>query len=78
MSMNEPATPAVTKDALPVCPYCAQDPAILSWRQIQLGQFQALMIFCGNPECRSLFAVEAIGLAQPGAAAPQSRIISPS
>jgi hypothetical protein len=41
---------AKAQPLLPVCPHCGQDPAMVSWRQMQLGHFTALVIFCGNSE----------------------------
>lgn len=64
------------KVALPMCPYCGLDPVLISARSMFLNDIHCLMIFCGNTDCRKLFAVEAIGKVE----APNSkpRIMIPS
>jgi hypothetical protein len=58
---NEQKEPVIS-DALPTCPYCGQDPAMVSTRLVMVRKFQAMAIFCGNAACRKLFALEVVGM----------------
>lgn len=45
---------------LPVCPYCAIE-ALYSFREMEVGPWVAMQIFCGNPDCKRLFNVQITG-----------------
>lgn len=50
---------------LPVCPHCGDDPAKLSMMsQIFPGGAIGSIIFCGNPPCRKIIAVQLVGVAK--------------
>lgn len=51
--------------ALPVCPYCGQDPAILTMKQFMLGNAKTALIICGNLDCRKILTVQIMGF-EPG------------
>lgn len=51
--------------ALPACPYCGDDPAKLSvMPQAFPGGLIGTIVFCGNPDCRKIHAVQILGQVQ--------------
>lgn len=49
----------------PVCPHCLADPCIFTITPVNFRQLQTIAVYCGNPECRKVFAVSFIGIHQP-------------
>lgn len=51
---------------LPVCPYCLSDSGMLSARgPIQIGNYHAVIIYCGTPECRKIWTVDIVKALEP-------------
>ena len=70
---------ATQREALPVCPYCASEDGVYTFRQFDVGPWVAVQIFCGNPDCRRLFNVQIIGPSKQAMnrAMERSRIVTP-
>lgn len=64
-------------EPLPVCPHCGQDPASVTIRQFMLGNAKTALLFCGNPECRTILTVQVLAFEQPRVLAPDL-VIRPS
>ena len=51
-----PEQDAVPAQLLPVCPYCAQDPAnVLCRGPFGAEPMQFVIFYCGNPDCRKIW-----------------------
>lgn len=59
----------------PVCPFCLVDPCIFTMMPVNFGQVQTIAVICGNPECRKVFGVSFVGVAQQQ---QQQRLVIPS
>lgn len=55
---------AFTPPALPVCPYCGADPALLSGVVTRLGGHMAIVFFCENKSCRKIHGVAPVSVPQ--------------
>jgi hypothetical protein len=58
-------TPLPVGPPLPVCPYCEQDPADMRSIPLGMGPLKCLVVYCSNPACRKIFAVQVLGMEQP-------------
>lgn len=61
--------------ALPVCPYCGQDPAILTMKQFMLGTAKTALIICGNLECRRILTVQILKIEEPRVVPLDSKLL---
>ncbi len=59
----------------PRCPYCRMDPAGVTSAPFQIGPFTELTLFCSNPACRKILAIQLIGVQEKQ---QQSIITSPN
>lgn len=75
---SDPSSPLVMQAPVsdaPICPHCAQDPALVASRgPILVGNLYTMVLYCGNPKCRKIWTVAVIGTEQPKIVKPPFQV----
>jgi hypothetical protein len=54
------------KPNLPVCPHCGSDPVRFSQAMVKMNDaITSSVIYCANPACRKLLAMQIVGIDAP-------------